>query len=243
MILGDLSDSSSQRILKHCRSNSLAISFYLAPRLIDWCLKVDPLDSSKNLEFVCKNIAIQVSVNSVTSKDLEMKVELLIALLATRKSEIFVIELLEDQLINTHKKNQFSIDKVERLFKAYSQSIVKGANYTLLDVISADLLKSIDTLEISQIRRILLSLKQLKYTNASLLNALNRRIFSLINSPKNAAALTGHTEKPVDPEKSDSQEMVSQVAPSKFSTQQEIEELSECLYALLYLEVILNALL
>lgn len=181
VIVGDLREKSALRLLQFCRQKSEAVSLYLAPYLIESCLRLDPFDTTKDLEFICKNIAIQISVNSLSSKDLEMKVNLLVALLSTRKSELFVLQVLEEQLINQHKKSTFSIEMVENIFKAYSQSNVKSANYGLLDVISADLLKIADSLDITKIRRVLLSMKQLKYSNAGLLNGLNRRLFSIIN--------------------------------------------------------------
>ena len=90
-----VSSEQGLRILKFCREKHIPVSFYIAPILIDHLMAIDENDVDKNLEFLCKNIAIQISVNFVNSKDLLMRVKLLAASLKTKKSEIFVVETLE----------------------------------------------------------------------------------------------------------------------------------------------------
>lgn len=82
-----------------------------------------------------------------------------------------------------HKKNSFTLDMVKSLFSAYAESPVKGANYDLLDVISADLIPQTKNMDVFELRKILQSCHTLKYMNVTLLNSINRRLFELVNSP------------------------------------------------------------
>ena len=72
---------------------------------------------------------------------------------------------------------------MKQILESYARTQVTRANYGLFHLISSGLASKTSEMGIFEIKELLESCRKLKYSNVTLLNSVNRRIFSYINSP------------------------------------------------------------
>jgi hypothetical protein len=231
-ITGILSEKFNVGFYRYCRENDIPLSLYGAIDLLDVFGTGEEYD--QDLNYVSKCLAIVLSVNGFSSRDLRLKMKLLASLLKSKYAEADCLEIIENSLLDIPSPLMLKEGDIINVLSAYTESTVKGANYDLLDMFSIVLTKRIHKLDLKELRDLLLFCQKLKYEDVGILAGSTKSLFNIILSTQRSQALQLESNEDSAPQIEELQEV--QLA-THYSSETQMDYITSCLYSLLYLNV------